>query len=172
MPPSITHTSIPCPGCQQGLVALTDSGPEGRTTVLGGCFGCGGMWLDNAASRQLMDGSLSPVAREFVREVTVRSKGAKPADAPYRAAAAGRNCPVCASTLKATKLQNPSVQIDVCGAHGAYMDRGEVGSIWMETSVRAAELDAAAGDMQREVEAQRVGALLDALGVRNPLLRH
>jgi len=147
------------------LVAYTEPG-----AVYGGCPGCGGMWLDNDACRKLMDGALSEIAREFARAITVRAaKEAK--QNPYRdpVAPATRTCPACSGALAKVKLRSPAVEIDACQAHGAYLDRGEIGAIWMETSIRAAELDMAANEMGREVDRERAaaafGAALDALAV-------
>jgi Zn-finger nucleic acid-binding protein len=130
----LKRTRVPCPGCGLGLVALTE-----LDAVFGGCTRCGGMWLNNVAGKMLMDGALSVAARDFARQVSARTPAATDAGA-YRSAARGaRSCPVCEGPLTPTTLPARTIEIDVCAAHGAYLDGSEIGAIWAETTVLAAE---------------------------------
>jgi Zn-finger nucleic acid-binding protein len=133
------ETDVACPSCK-GRLLLFDA-PRG---VLAGCADCGGLWLDNIACRAAISAVLSPQARDFVQRVTAQH--ADPAAdyrSPGRSSADALRCPGCGTALVRTHLEEAAVDIDVCGAHGAWFDRTELWRViqWAELKTAADDID-------------------------------
>ncbi len=109
-------TPLACPRCSEPLQALR----LGATTVRE-CAACGGLWVDPATLQQLSD------AREEHAGVT----SALAAHVPTSAAAPDTvryiPCPQCAKLMNRVNFARSSgVVMDVCKAHGVWLDRGEL----------------------------------------------
>ncbi len=122
-----------CPGCgSRGLEPLDD-----RAASL--CAGCGGAWLDNAASMRLLQLALSDDVLRAARQADGRApeEGYREASRPGE-----RSCPICGEGLGRTV--HGGVTLDVCGHHGTFFDRGELVTIHDGLRARKDVLDEAA----------------------------
>ena len=112
----------PCPACRAPLHRASS-----RWEVLA-CLSCGGVWTDSAASRQIT----TTVDRELVAIAKEAAKQAKETDSTFERisdieAHARRLCPICAGPL--TCVRSGHVAIDVCGPHGTWFDKDELGRL-------------------------------------------
>jgi Zn-finger nucleic acid-binding protein len=99
-----------CPRCDCQLFA----GSVGSSGLLA-CGRCGGVWLDNAACRQVMQGAahaLTELAEQAARHATVA------ADTKSRAC-----CPMCGEALGCGQVPGTAIVISTCAAHGTWFDR-------------------------------------------------
>jgi Zn-finger nucleic acid-binding protein len=94
---------------------------EGRTAnvVMNGCGACGGLWLDNDGSRRVV----AQVDKE-VEELASRAEAN--ATNEVDTVAGGLPCPVCNAVLKRVRIAKADLDLDICGAHGTWFDRGEL----------------------------------------------
>lgn len=129
----------PCPVCRVELVRA-----RAAVSEITACARCGGVWLDTASSRRVIEGLLSDAERllaERVRLVTEQQSSA-PA---YRASAAPsvRRCPECGEELGRTRVTELGIVLDVCAVHGTWFDAGELDPVAqlfaIKNSVAAAE---------------------------------
>lgn len=109
--PTSGKTSLKCPRCR---VALFE-GMAGQTT-LHGCGGCGGIWLDNAAS-----GRIVHAVEPAITAMSDKASRAKKVEVDARAPA---SCPIDDQPLEPVNVKG--VDVDVCKAHGTWFDAGEV----------------------------------------------
>jgi len=103
-----------CPECWLEL-----QGSDAWTVKVWGCASCGGVWLDNAASRALVERP-EPRLVELTRGAAVH--------APRRTARVRdpRPCPVCQSDMVVTPVWAATVHADVCTDHGTWLDASEL----------------------------------------------
>src|SRR5215212_9366273 len=107
-----------CPACGLALAAA----PQ-RPALLG-CGACGGVWADNATSKEIvekLDGQLVELAD------TAAELAAKRVGAPLPSDARTRHCPECHGVLD--RVRHASTNLDVCTAHGTWFDRGELSRV-------------------------------------------
>ncbi|MBI5535917.1 MAG: zf-TFIIB domain-containing protein [Deltaproteobacteria bacterium] len=112
--PTSRVTDLKCPRCELGLF-------EGRTSnvVMNGCGACGGLWLDN-------DGSRLVVAKVDNDVAELASRAEANATNEVDTVAGGLPCPVCQAVLKRVHVSKADLDLDICGAHGTWFDRGEL----------------------------------------------
>jgi Zn-finger nucleic acid-binding protein len=111
------RTSLPCPRCD-GDVALFEG--KSGDTLLHGCGTCGGVWLDNQASRRIVN-AIPPGIIDMT-ERAARAASAPNIDAAQAAKAA--RCPFDRNELARANVKG--VVIDACATHGTWFDAGEV----------------------------------------------
>ncbi|CAN5609495.1 hypothetical protein BH09MYX1_BH09MYX1_27090 [soil metagenome] len=104
------ETSMPCPRCGAPLFA-----GKGETTTIHGCGKCGGVWLDNDASRR--------VVQAFDFEIVNLARRASQIGTTVDDALAV-GCPICRATLVRTIVRG--VALDVCASHGTWFDKDEL----------------------------------------------
>ena len=86
-----------------------------------GCQQCGGVWLDNASSKRVID-SLCDDTVDKAEAVSRFSQ--RPAD---RAATA--SCPGCQKPLTRWTVPEANVDVDWCDQHGTWFDRDELATV-------------------------------------------
>ena len=104
-------TSLPCPRCNAPLFEGT-----ANQLILNGCGKCGGVWLDNNASRAVIESinqALLGLTDRAARAAKTKPDLSKPA-----------KCPLDGEELEHVTVKG--VEIDVCAAHGTWFDAGEV----------------------------------------------
>ncbi len=102
-----------CPRCQRPL--STHQAP--RFTMFA-CTGCGGMWLDGAASRTVV-AAVDPVAMQAADSVARAAEQA--VDVNAQAA-----CPQCRNAMERMPIPAANVVVDTCREHGVWFDRNEL----------------------------------------------
>lgn len=102
-----------CPRCQRPLT--THQAP--RFTMFA-CTGCGGMWLDGAASRTVV-AAVDPVAMQAADNVARAAEQA--VDVNAQAA-----CPQCRNAMEKMPIPAANVVVDTCREHGVWFDRNEL----------------------------------------------
>ncbi|MBK7396553.1 MAG: zf-TFIIB domain-containing protein [Myxococcales bacterium] len=102
-----------CPRCQRPLT--THQAP--RFTMFA-CTGCGGMWLDGAASRTVV-AAVDPVAMQAADHVARAAEQA--VDVNAQAA-----CPQCRHAMEKMPIPAAGVVVDTCREHGVWFDRNEL----------------------------------------------
>jgi Zn-finger nucleic acid-binding protein len=86
-----------------------------------GCGACGGIWADIATS-QLIAAVLDPALVDLAdRAASHAARVSRGAPLPEGGT---RRCPSCAAAL--VRVNSASTNLDVCGAHGTWFDRGEL----------------------------------------------
>ena len=109
-------TPLVCPRCSEPLQALR----LGATTVRE-CAACGGLWVDPATLQKLSD------AREEHAGVTAALAAHVPTSAAAPDTVRYIPCPQCAKLMNRVNFARSSgVVMDVCKAHGVWLDRGEL----------------------------------------------
>lgn len=85
------------------------------------CLACGGLFIDNAASRELV----RAFDRDLVRVATTIGigKGETVGPGVYQRDLA---CPRCSGPLAPVKLPSAGAEIDVCAEHGTWFDANEL----------------------------------------------
>jgi Zn-finger nucleic acid-binding protein len=133
------------------------------------CEGCGGVWLDNEVTQQLvkriLDGQVLAIA-DRTADVAEQADAAL----PYRDAAAGTGaCPICEQALTAVRTSAAAhgvdgIELEVCGAHGTWFDARELRFMAesMDRYDAAGRAAAAAKAAQDKVE---VEAAVDEMGL-------
>jgi Zn-finger nucleic acid-binding protein len=102
-----------CPRCSRQLHVAQVSG-----VTLHGCGACGGLWLDNASTGQVL-------ARINPQVVSLAQVAAK--NAPQKVdLQASIRCPACTRELRRVPGGDPSLLIDICEEHGTWFDRDEL----------------------------------------------
>jgi Zn-finger nucleic acid-binding protein len=94
---------------------------EGRRSAarLLGCGACGGVWLDNEASRSVVEGA----ARDLE---TLAEQASAHAMAPLTPGGSPLLCPTCTGPLVRTPIAGTSIEIETCVAHGTWFDANEL----------------------------------------------
>ena len=108
---SLSHLS--CPRCSRQLHLAHVKGVS-----LHGCGGCGGLWLDNGSTNQVL-------ARVCSEVTTMASLAAQNARQQVDLAGAIR-CPECHRGLRRVPGGDPSLLVDICDEHGTWFDRDEL----------------------------------------------
>lgn len=116
--PGNAPVAPPCPRCRAGLFA----GKIGHLDALG-CGGCGGLWLDNAATTIVLR-RYDLDAAQLARRIDGSTAHVAPLS-PF--ATASGPCPVCAKPLQPADHQ--TVKLDFCAQHGTFFDRGELSRV-------------------------------------------
>lgn len=124
METSSSHGDLDCPDCRAALHPVAS-----RDVLAHRCGRCRGVWLDPEAFRRLCErderapGEETALARASTPPFP---RGAGSADTVKY-----RRCPACRDVMNRTNFARVSgVIIDVCRAHGAWFDRGELAAIW------------------------------------------
>jgi len=104
-----------CPRC---FIALIE-GELSNELIAHGCRGCGGVWLSNEASQRVIAG----MGQQAFERLRAHSKAARHQIDTKKA---GLLCPRCRQMLAQTTVADAHLEVDVCGAHGTWFDRGEV----------------------------------------------
>lgn len=110
------ETPLECPRCAESLQTLR----LGSTTVRE-CAACGGLWVDPASLQALCDTreANAGIASELASRVPTQA--ATPDTVRYIP------CPRCAKLMNRVNFAKTSgVVMDVCKAHGVWLDRGEL----------------------------------------------
>jgi Zn-finger nucleic acid-binding protein len=117
-----------CPRCGGAM-------DEIRAGVLRVCTKCGGAWVDRGTVERLSrqrDDDLVSAARRGVGLFAPRDRDHRPMI----------GCPICAAVLERRALGEHGDAYDVCGAHGAFFDHGELKKfVDQETERRAGTID-------------------------------
>ncbi len=103
-----------CPRCYEPLEKLK----VGDRSALG-CRKCGGAFLDNVMSQDLVrsfDAALALFGTALDRGKAERSDHAD----------VKLSCPRCAAALSPTYVQSAACRIDACAEHGTWFDAGEL----------------------------------------------
>jgi Zn-finger nucleic acid-binding protein len=99
-------------------VALFDGEARSGGTLLG-CGTCGGVWLDVAACRVVVEGTAGELSR--LGEVAARHATVK-----VDTSGGGLFCPLCGETMAPVALPGTSIVLDSCAQHGTWFDAGEL----------------------------------------------
>jgi Zn-finger nucleic acid-binding protein len=124
----VSDAELPCPACGAALEEV--SAPDAVFHV---CSRCAGVWIDNAVSTLLREAMLSREALVHANDAARRA--AEHASAgPYRGAGTARTterrCPVCSEMLSVVFLDAAALHLDVCAAHGTFLDEGELQTVY------------------------------------------
>lgn len=107
---------LPCPRCAETMTALTLGASEVRE-----CGACGGLWLDASTLQRLCD------AREQHAAITGMLAGRVATAGPPADTVRYVPCPACHKLMNRMNFARTSgVIMDVCKAHGVWLDRGEL----------------------------------------------
>lgn len=94
----LLRTEAPCPACDHPLDRIP--GVARLAGVVAGCFGCGGVWIDNLAGRELVEFAAPPVVRALLDALPPVAPLAEVELADYRTNARNkRRCPGCRESL-------------------------------------------------------------------------
>jgi len=130
----------PCPGCGSSLA------PEEAGTLRAlRCGGCRGLWVDRATFERLC--AAPPAGAGAGRKALPgrRVPPRPPEDIRYR------KCPECRDVMNRINFGRVSgVVVDVCRAHGAFLDAGELSQIRAFLAAGGAARHAAARDLALE----------------------
>jgi Zn-finger nucleic acid-binding protein len=110
----VTSTSRECPRCRAPMFETSVHG-----VALDGCGTCGGIWLDNAGTRAVMqhaDPQLLDLADRAEKHATATPDRA-PADLP---------CAQCKQPMQRIAVGETTLVLDVCVAHGTWFDAHEL----------------------------------------------
>jgi Zn-finger nucleic acid-binding protein len=172
----------PCPRCGTtlGRVAADDDfgGVLAPQSYVLTCGGCGGIWLDNAATQEIVHGVIRQRVIEIADETSERAKESVEGD-PYREPRVGTGaCPMCASAM--TEVRTTAARegieglvLEICARHGTWFDHDELRALAEAAAARATQRNAEAArhaaqeraEMDAAVEAMHGGtAVPPALG--------
>lgn len=105
-----------CPRCLRPLAAY-----QAGVFVVDACLSCGGLFIDNAASRELV----RAFDRDLVTIATTLGIGKGEAVGPG-VVQRGLSCPKCGAALQPVDLPSAGVEIDVCFTDGTWFDANEL----------------------------------------------
>ncbi|MGH7280356.1 MAG: zf-TFIIB domain-containing protein [Polyangiaceae bacterium] len=109
-----------CPQCKEVLETAN------ATTVVGyPCHHCGGIWLETATMQKVVS-YLDP------QSIQMSEQAAEGAEEPFPAHQASPPCPMCGTSMTTFVLPGTDVEVDRCGPHGTWLDRGELETIVRE----------------------------------------
>jgi Zn-finger nucleic acid-binding protein len=107
---------LECPRCREDMQALKLGGVTARE-----CAQCGGLWLDPESLQKLAN------AREESAGVVSALAARAPLDAAAPDVVRYIPCPRCDKLMNRSNFAHSSgVILDVCKAHGVWLDRGEL----------------------------------------------
>jgi Zn-finger nucleic acid-binding protein len=124
-PATIEAAHLDCPRCATALF----EGKSGDVTLLG-CGRCGGIWLDNESARSALAKADEGVA-QLAQLASVNAQVNVSVMPPVA-------CPVCKRGLQRIQEPKSEARIDVCGEHGTWFDRYELGLVLQAAHQRAA----------------------------------
>ncbi len=105
-----------CPHCRRKLVTVSAADVE-----LNGCGACGGIWIDNAGAKRIVENPrdvFTELAQRCARNAKDRGKrGERPA------------CAVCQADLDVVTAPKTSVMLDICREHGTWFDAFELSAL-------------------------------------------
>jgi len=111
--PARPGEAMMCPRCRLPLFR----GEDGKV-VLHGCGRCGGIWLDNASGKEVVER-----AQQSTIQLVERAGARAKVDAERQPPVA---CPVCAGSCARLLLAKGDAVVDVCSEHGTWFDRYEL----------------------------------------------
>ena len=150
--------SLGCPVCRVPLHEIAN-----RVGVAAACATCGGIWLDNACSRSVVQNLLEPAVKYGAQQADAiaAKRAAEGSTGGYREPAAraasddGRVCAVCSKALARSVFEPARLALDVCSAHGTWFDAGELWTMCQHFDMKAAMDDADAVAFGQEMQAYR-----------------
>ncbi len=111
-----------CPQCKEQLEIAS------ATTVVGyPCNHCGGIWMEAETMNKVI-AYLDP------ESIQMSEQAAQAAEAPFPPHEASPPCPMCGTAMVSFVLPGTDVEVDRCGPHGTWLDRGELETIVRELS--------------------------------------
>jgi Zn-finger nucleic acid-binding protein len=122
---SIAASAATCPRC--GLPLFEGNANE---IAMLGCGRCGGIWLDNTSAQR--------VVQTFDRAVVALADQVSTRAAFSVDLASAIACPTCRGPLARTRSPQSGIWIDVCGEHGTWFDRYELGVVFEALAPKAA----------------------------------
>jgi Zn-finger nucleic acid-binding protein len=140
----LDEESPSCAACREEMRAVRVGAITFRE-----CEGCGAVWMDGETfERMCGDRAQQTDVRSYVSALT------RPDRAPERGAVRYRPCPRCARIMNRVNFARRSgVILDVCKAHGVWLDRDELGRL--VSFIDAGGLSAA---RERDREQERLDA--------------
>ncbi len=99
-----------CPHCRKRLV-----GAEVEGATLFGCPGCGGIWIDNASAKRVLEAPTQTFA-VLAQRAAKNARGGVRLPRP--------TCAACPATLD--KVRVHGIELDVCIDHGTWFDALEL----------------------------------------------
>lgn len=105
-----------CPRCLRELNTY-----QAGVFVVDACLSCGGLFIDNAASQELV----RAFDRDLVGIATTIGIG-KGETIGANVIQRNLGCPKCTSNLMPVHLPSASAEIDVCAEHGTWFDANEL----------------------------------------------
>jgi Zn-finger nucleic acid-binding protein len=145
--------TMPCPRCAAQL-----SEHRKGDARLDACDGCGGVWLDAAAAKLVIERVQGSLPLVVLAERAATLAGVEPdRDAPAR-------CPFDAEPM--ARLDVDGVTVDTCKVHGTWFDAGEVRRIanaYTSTRPEAAPAYSKSSDSDTVTIGGFFSCLLDAL---------
>lgn len=144
--------SLNCPRCAASLQALR----LGATTVHE-CAACGGLWMTPDSLQKLCDDREAHAGVASTLDARVPTQAAPPDTVRYIP------CPNCAKLMNRVNFAHASgVIMDVCKAHGVWLDRGELRRVmgFVEQGGLAAAREhemAQLGEERRRLDAAKIG---------------
>ena len=136
--------SLVCPRCLEDMPAIA-LGP----THVHECSACGGLWLDPVSMQKLCDAREEHAAVVSALAARIPRSASSPETVRYVP------CPSCKKLMNRVNFAKSSgVVIDVCKAHGVWLDRGELERVmgFVESGGLAASRDR---ERERLVEEQQ-----------------
>lgn len=117
MPYRVAATSqYSCPRCFRPLTTY-----QAGAFLVDACGACGGLFLDNAASREIT----RVFDRDLVTIATTLGLG-KGEELPDGVLTTNLSCPHCNGALRRVALPGAGVELDVCGQDGTWFDANEL----------------------------------------------
>jgi Zn-finger nucleic acid-binding protein len=114
-----------CPRCGTAMISA-----RSHSAQMFGCAGCGGIWLDNACSRRVIE---SLCGDTLNKASSLAQFAQRSADRAARIA-----CPSCTAPLERWTVAEANVEIDFCAAHGTWFDRDELATVARAHAARRA----------------------------------
>jgi Zn-finger nucleic acid-binding protein len=107
-----------------------------------GCGMCGGIWLDNAASKVVVE-RMEPIALDLADSASSRAQHT------VDKTETGIPCAVCGQAMQRTRVAQATVDVDICPEHGTWFDCDEMQRVmrsfdrarWSRSSVERPEQD-------------------------------
>jgi hypothetical protein len=144
----------PCPKCATLLTTnvIDDGGGMLAATTVLACDGCGGIWLDNEMTQQLVKGILA--RRVFVVALEGEAARGSTSAHPYREVPTG-GCPACREPMtrvRTTRARHgiDGLELDICTAHGTWFDAEEL--VTLDDALIEKKMDAWEKSVRREAE--------------------
>jgi Zn-finger nucleic acid-binding protein len=165
--------ALRCPKCRVSLHAVAN-----RTGIAAVCARCGGLWLDNASSRSVLQDLVEPAVQLAAQQAALGCAEATPLPGGgYRARAprplddaALRACASCDAVLIESTVRPAGVTLDVCAAHGTWFDAGELWAITQQRELAAMKDEEEVRAFGRKMETYRADDPFRDLGILGMLM--